>query len=100
MTRALPAALALLAGLAPAHAHAQPQKGPQHGEMAGYLLVPNDQVPKTYGAGFAMYVAAWPLVKDYPGHNFQTGLFGTWMFAQHDGEAPKKAYSDVEGGLG
>ena len=30
--------------------------------MAGYLLVPNDRVPPTYGAGFGMYVAAWPLV--------------------------------------
>lgn len=73
---------------------------PQKGEMAGYLLVPNDRVPTSYGAGFGMYVAAWPLVQRYPGHQFQTGLFGTWMFARHEGEAPKKAYSDVEGGLG
>lgn len=73
---------------------------PQKGEMAGYLLVPNDRVPPTYGAGFGMYIAAWPLVQRYPGHQFQTGLFGTWMFAHHEGEPPKKAYSDVEGGLG
>src|SRR5512144_2798646 len=53
----------------------------QHGEMAGYLLVPNEKVSETYNAGFSMYVAAWPLLKEYPGHRFQTGLFGTWMFA-------------------
>lgn len=94
-----PAILPLL--LAAGFAHAAPARPePVHGEMAGYLLVPNEKVPKTYGAGFAMYVAAWPIVGHYPGHQFQTGLFGTWMFAQHDGEAPKKAYSDVEGGLG
>jgi len=72
----------------------------QHGEMAGYLLVPNDKVPETFNAGFSMYVAAWPLLRDYPGNRFQTGLFGTWMFAQHAGKGPTNAYSDIEGGLG
>jgi hypothetical protein len=47
-----------------------------------------------------MYVAVWPLLSYYPGHRFQTGLPGTWMFAQYDGAAPKDMYSDVEGGLG
>lgn len=72
----------------------------QKGEMAGYLLVPNDRVEKTYNAGFSMYVAAWPLLKEYPGPRFQTGLFGTWMHAQYDGPEPDKLYSDIEGGLG
>jgi hypothetical protein len=72
----------------------------QEGEMAGYLLVPNDKVPQTFNGGYSMYVAAWPLLKDYPGNRFQTGLFGTWMFAQYDGVAPTNMYSDVEGGLG
>ena len=72
----------------------------QKGEMAGYLLVPNDRVPETYNAGFSMYVAAWPLLKEYPGNRFQTGLLSTWMFAQYDGPKPDKAYSDIEGGLG
>jgi hypothetical protein len=44
--------------------------------MAGYLLVPNEKVPETYNAGFSMYVAAWPLLREYPGNRFQTGLFG------------------------
>jgi hypothetical protein len=68
--------------------------------MAGYLLVPNERVPQTYNAGFSMYVAAWPLVEQYPGNRFQTGLFGTWMFAQYEGKGPTNLYSDVEGGLG
>jgi hypothetical protein len=47
-----------------------------------------------------MYVAAWPLLKNYPGNRFQSGLFGTWMFARNDGIARKGHYSDIEGGLG
>jgi hypothetical protein len=72
----------------------------QKAEMAGYLLVPNEKVSQSFNAGFSMYVAAWPLVKEYPGRRFQTGLFGTWMHAQYDGPKPDKAYSDIEGGLG
>ena len=69
--------------------------------LAGYLIIPTgEKVERTYNAGFSMYVAAWPLLRNYPGHRFQTGLPGTWMFAQHDGAAPKDMYSDVEGGLG
>jgi hypothetical protein len=51
----------------------------QKGEMAGYLGVPHERVPETYGGGFSIYVAAWPLLEKYPGNRFQTGLFGTWM---------------------
>jgi hypothetical protein len=73
----------------------------QEGEMSGYLLVPQEKVPETYNAGFSMYVAAWPLLQQYPGNRFQSGLFGTWMFAQYDGPKPQKEmYSDIEGGLG
>ena len=72
----------------------------ERGEMAGYLLVPNEKVPTNFNAGYSMYVAAWPLVKTYPGSRFQTGLFGTWMFAQEDKKPDFKMYSDVEGGLG
>lgn len=69
--------------------------------VGGYLIVPHDgRVERQYNAGYSMYVAAWPLLSYYPGHSFQTGLPGTWMFAQYDGAAPKDMYSDVEGGLG
>jgi hypothetical protein len=72
----------------------------QRGEMAGYLLVPNERVPTTYDAGFSMYVAAWPLLKEYPGNRFQTGLFGTWMHAYYETKPKERLYSDIEGGLG
>ena len=70
------------------------------GEMAGYLLVPHDKVPETYNAGFSLYVAAWPLLQEYPGRRFQTGLFGTWMHAHYDTKPTRRVYSDIEGGLG
>jgi hypothetical protein len=72
----------------------------QDAEMAGYLLVSSDKVPDAYNAGFSLYAAAWPLLQHYPGHRFQTGLFGTWMHAQYDGKPPADLYSDIEGGLG
>ncbi|MHC4558485.1 MAG: hypothetical protein ACYS80_14405, partial [Planctomycetota bacterium] len=50
---------------------------------------------------FSMYVAAWPLLEEYPGRRFQTGLFGTWMHAKNDKPKPiERMYSDIEGGLG
>jgi len=64
--------------------------------LFGYLILPVEVgVDRSYGYGFSMYVPAWPLLMHYPGHNFQSGLPGTWMFAQ---DSP--VYSDVEGGLG
>lgn len=69
-------------------------------EMSGYLLVDTEDVPGDFNAGFSLYAAAWPLVAHYPGHEFQTGLFGTWMFAQFEKDPPKDFYSDIEGGLG
>ncbi|MFZ4507772.1 MAG: hypothetical protein ACOYON_08780 [Fimbriimonas sp.] len=69
--------------------------------LAGYLIIPTgERVNPSYNAGFSMYVAAWPLLRTYPGHQFQTGLPSTWMFAQYDGQPPKDMYSDIEGGLG
>jgi len=73
---------------------------PQKAEMAGYLLVPHGKVDAKYNAGFSTYVAAWPLLRNHPGQEFQSGLFGTWMFSQYDGPKPEKMYSDIEGGLG
>jgi hypothetical protein len=90
-------ALAALGRPAPVAA-AEP--APRTAEMAGYLLVPHSKVDPAYNAGFSMYVAAWPLLKNYPGSEFQSGLFGTWMFAQNEGLPRKGNYSDIEGGLG
>ncbi len=78
-----------------------PQPSPASaGVMAGYLLVPHTRVDSSYNAGFSMYVTAWPLLSEYPGNRFQTGLFGTWMFPQRDKPLEGKHYSDIEGGLG
>src|SRR4051812_7061205 len=91
--------LLLLAGLTAGAA--EPAKtAVQQGEMAGYLLVPREKVPASFNAGFSLYAAAWPILSTYPGHRFQTGLFGTWMFAQNDPKPAGKMYSDIEGGLG
>ena len=50
----------------------EPVKSPiREAEMAGYLLVPHEKVPETFNAGFSMYVAAWPLLKNYPGSRFE-----------------------------
>jgi hypothetical protein len=77
-----------------------PVATPIPSELAGYLIVPHRRVSPEFNAGFSMYVAAWPLLRNYPGDRFQSGLFGTWMFSQFDGPAPKNHYSDIEGGLG
>ena len=68
----------------------------------GYMIVPKKlhQVPRIYDGGFSMYTAAWPLLLRYPGNQFQSGLFGTWMAAQYKGRPPQHLYSDIEGGLG
>ena len=84
----------------PAKTPDKPISAPASAEMAGYLLVPHEKVEKSFNAGFSMYVAAWPLLKNYPGQDFQSGLFGTWMFGQYDDKKPEKMYSDIEGGLG
>ena len=70
------------------------------GNVGGYMNAGHEKAPETFNAGYSIYSAAWPLLQKYPGHSFQTGLFGTWMFAQNDKPAPAKMYSDIEGGLG
>ena len=69
--------------------------------VGGYLITQREKVDESYNAGYSMYAAAWPLLKEYPGRSFQSGLFGTWMHPQHDEPLPvKKLYTDIEGGLG
>ncbi|MFM9025543.1 MAG: hypothetical protein ACKON7_09425 [Planctomycetaceae bacterium] len=76
------------------------ERGPLRAGLAGYLIAPHARVDAGYDAGFSLYVAAWPLLEHYPGQAFQSGLFGTWMFARSEGPKPEKVYSDIEGGLG
>lgn len=69
--------------------------------VGGYLITQREKVDESYNAGYSMYAAAWPLVKEYPGRSFQSGLFGTWMHPEHDGPLPvERLYTDIEGGLG
>ena len=76
--------------------------GVQAGEMFGYLLYGGERVPVEFNAGFSLYAAAWPLVGRYPGHDFQSGLVGTWMHPQYEADKKPagKCYTDIEGGLG
>lgn len=92
--------LALWSEMAPAEE--QSGSKPNDAEMAGYLFGPAEKVPEDYNGGFSLYAAAWPLVKTYPGHRFQTGLWGTWMHPQYEPDKKPigKCYTDVEGGLG
>ena len=69
--------------------------------VGGYLITQRELVDESYNAGYSMYMAAWPLVREYPGKAFQSGLFGTWMHAQIDKPLPiERLYSNIEGGLG
>lgn len=67
-------------------------------EGNGYLGPYKHDVPQEFNGGFSVYVAAWPMLSKYPGHHFQSGLFGTWMFPK--GLPDGDIYSDIEGGLG
>ncbi len=72
----------------------------QRAHIGGYILGPLVEAPEEYNAGFSIYSAAWPLLEEYPGPSFQSGLFGTWMHPHHEQRPPVKLYSDIEGGLG
>ena len=85
------------------HSYSQEAFGEQqNGSMNGYLMIGINKVPETYDAGFSTYVAAWPLLGEYPGNSFQTGLLGTWMHPSYNDVAKpdRKLYNDIEGGLG
>jgi len=70
------------------------------GNLGGYMIAKVEKVDTSYNAGFSIYAAAWPLLREYPGRDFQSGLFGTWMHPQNDKPLTKKFYTDIEGGLG
>lgn len=71
------------------------------GNVGGYTSVGKEGVDDMYNAGYSMYSAAWPLLPEYPGHQFQSGLFGTWLGVQNDRPSPiERFYTKIEGGLG
>ncbi len=60
-----------------------------------------DVTDQTFGSGYTIYSAAWPIFKDYPGpENFQMGLAGCWLTTQKTGNEPAQFYTTIEGGLG
>jgi hypothetical protein len=74
----------------------------KNAQVFGFITAPLEKVPQELNGGFSIYSAAWPLLATYPGHQFQSGLCGTWMHPQwSEAEKPKeKCYTDIEGGLG
>lgn len=69
--------------------------------VGGYLVSRKvTEMDAAYGGGYSMYANVYPLLAEYPGREFQSGLFGTWMFARNDPEPEGEHYSDIEGGLG
>ena len=91
----------LLTTMVAAQDKASTGKSIREANVGGYMITRVDKVDTTFNAGYSMYAAAFPLVKEYPGRSFQSGLFGSWMFPQNNSPLAKKDfYTDVEGGLG
>lgn len=71
-------------------------------QRTGFAWINTENVTDTsFGSGFTMYSAAWPIFKEYPGaSNFQTGLGSSWLTTQRTGTEPADFYTTIEGGLG
>lgn len=69
---------------------------------SGFTWISTENVADTtFGSGYTMYSAAWPIFKHYPGpQDFQTGLSSSWMTTQRTGNEPVQFYTTIEGGLG
>lgn len=71
-------------------------------ERSGFTWIPTEDVSdQTFGSGYTLYSAAWPIFKNYPGSaDFQMGLAGCWLTTQRTGNEPDQFYTTIEGGLG
>lgn len=69
---------------------------------SGFTWITTENVgDDTYGSGYTVYSAAWPIFKDYPGPaDFQMGLAGCWLTTQRTGNEPAQFYTTIEGGMG
>ncbi|MBK7096360.1 MAG: hypothetical protein IPH57_15405 [Saprospiraceae bacterium] len=69
---------------------------------SGFTWISTENIAdKTYGSGYTMYSAAYPIFKNYPGPDrFQTGLSSSWLTTQRTGNEPDQFYITIEGGLG
>jgi hypothetical protein len=72
------------------------------GQRTGFTWInTEDFTDKSYGAGYTLYSAAWPIFNNYPGpRDFQMGLAGCWLTTQRTGNEPGQFYTTIEGGLG
>ncbi len=60
-----------------------------------------DVTDQSFGSGYTMYSAAWPIFQQYPGPgDFQMGLGSSWLTTQRTGTEPAQFYTTIEGGLG
>ncbi|NNE25863.1 MAG: T9SS type A sorting domain-containing protein [Saprospiraceae bacterium] len=71
-------------------------------ERSGFTWISTENVTdQSYGAGYTLYSAAWPIFEKYPGpRDFQMGLAGCWLTTQRTGTEPNQFYTTIEGGLG
>lgn len=71
-------------------------------ERSGFTWIPTENVSDlSFGSGYTLYSAAWPIFKNYPGSaDFQMGLAGCWLTTQRTGNEPDQFYTTIEGGLG
>lgn len=69
--------------------------------QSGFTWISTQNVADTtFGSGYTMYCAAWPIFQNYPGpRDFQTGLSSSWMTTQKADHEPS-FYTTIEGGLG
>ena len=69
---------------------------------SGFTWIPNAEVSdQSFGSGYTIYSAAWPMFKNYPGpQHFQMGLGSCWLTTQQTGNEPDQFYTTIEGGLG
>lgn len=71
-------------------------------ERSGFTWISTEDVTdESFGNGYTLYSAAWPIFKNYPGpQDFQMGLAGCWLTTQKTGNEPDQFYTTIEGGLG
>ncbi len=69
--------------------------------QSGFTWITTEHVADTsFGSGYTMYCAAWPIFRQYPGADrFQTGLSSSWLTTRKENGQPQ-FYTTIEGGLG
>ncbi len=69
---------------------------------SGFTWINTENISdQSYGAGYTLYSAAWPIFNKYPGpRDFQMGLAGCWLTTRRVGTEPDQFYTTIEGGLG